>query len=102
MSPKATSAWLALLMATAAGAATPPPAPAEHLEVARLPPRSPHWIWAFDESINNEIDQRLYLYDGDAHRQLGQIDAGFWMTFAVSPDHRAVAVATTYLSRGSH
>lgn len=103
MWPKALGAGLALLTVVAATAATPPPPlPAEHLDVARLPPPSPHWIWAFDESINNETDTRLYLYDGDAHRQLGQIDGGYWPGFATSPDHKTTAIATTYLSRGSH
>jgi methylamine dehydrogenase heavy chain len=99
---KAPGAWLALVTAFAASAATPPPLPAEHLELARLPAPSPHWIWVFDESNNNETDMRLYLYDGDAHRQLGQIDVGFWPGVTFSPDGRTTAVSTTYLSRGSH
>lgn len=102
MWPRATGACLALLTAFAAGAAAPPPLPAEHLELAKLPARSPHWVWVFDESNNNETDMRLYLYDGDAHRQLGQIDIGFWPGVAMSPDGRTTAVATTYFSRGSH
>ncbi len=102
MWPRAMGAWLALFAAFVAGAATPPPLPAEHLEVARLPPPSPHWIWAFDYSNNNETDMRLYLYDGDTHRQLGQVDAGYYPGFTVSPDGRTTTVATTYFSRGSH
>ena len=103
MWPRAPGAWLALLTAFAAAASgAAPPLPAEHLEIARLPARSPHWIWVFDESINNETDTRLYLYDGDGHRQLGQIDAGYWPGFTVSPDGRTTAVSTTYFSRGGH
>ena len=101
MWPKALGAFSALLIAFGAGA-VPPPLAAEHLEVARLPAASPHWIWAFDESLNNETDSRLYLYDGDSHRQLGQIDSGYYPGFAISPDGRTTAVATTYLSRGGH
>lgn len=102
MWPRATGACLALLTALAAGAAVPPPLPPEHLGLAKLGPASPHWVWVFDESNNNETDMRLYLYDGDAHRQLGQIDTGFWPGVAMSPDGRTTAVATTYFSRGSH
>ena len=103
MWPRVTGAWLALLTAFAAGAAgAVPPLPAEHLGVAKLPAPSPHWVWVFDESNNNETDMRLYLYDGDAHRQLGQIDVGYWPGVAMSPDGRTTAVATTYFSRGSH
>jgi methylamine dehydrogenase heavy chain len=109
MWPRVTGACLALLtaFAGAAGAAgaagtQPPPLPAEHLVPAKLPAASPHWVWVFDESNNNETDMRLYLYDGDAHRELGQIDIGFWPGVAMSPDGRTTAVATTYFSRGSH
>jgi methylamine dehydrogenase heavy chain len=99
---RATGACLALLTALAAGAAVPPPLPAEKLGLATLPAASPHWVWVFDESNNNETDMRLYLYDGDARRQLGQVDIGFWPGVAISPDGRTTAVATTYFSRGSH
>ena len=102
MWPRVTGAWLALLVASAAGAAGAPPLPAEHLGLTKLPAPSPHWVWVFDESNNNETDMRLYLYDGDAHRELGQIDIGFWPGVAMSPDGRTTAVATTYFSRGSH
>jgi methylamine dehydrogenase heavy chain len=102
MWPRVTGACLALLTAFAAGAGTPPPLPAEHLEVARLPVRSPHWVYAYDSSINNETDYRIYLYDGDQHRELGQFDTGYYPGFAISPDHRTTAVATTYFSRGGH
>ncbi len=99
---RATGACLALLTAWAAGAAVPPPLPAEHLGLATLPAASPHWVWVFDESNNNETDMRLYLWDADARRQLGQIDIGFWAGVAMSPDGRTTAVATSYFSRGSH
>ena len=100
MGPRAYGALLALLTGFAAAAA--PPLPAEHLDVTHLPPPSPHWMWVFDEALNNEIDTRLYLYDGDAHRELGQIDTGYWPGFTVSPDGRTTAITTTYFSRGSH
>lgn len=104
MVPKSPGAWLALLLSLAATATAgaAPPLPAEHLEVARLPAPSPHWIWIFDEALYNETDARLYLYDGDAHRELGQVDAGYYPAFSLSPDGRTTAVATTYYSRGSH
>lgn len=98
----ARGAWLALVMVGAAQAAPPPPLPAEHLVLARLPAPSPHWMWVYDESNNNETDMRLYLYDGDSHRQLGQIDAGYYPSPAFAPDGKTTAVATTYFARGGH
>lgn len=90
---------LALLPAAAAAAA--PPLAAERLSVQQLPPRSPHWVWVFDEAFANEIDMRVHLYDGDNYRRLGQIDAGYYSSFNLSPDAATTVVATTYFARGS-
>lgn len=83
-------------------AALPPPLPVETLSVEQLPAPSPHWIWVFDEALYNGTDSRLFLYDGDQHRNLGQIDSGYYGLFAVSPDHHTMAVSTNYWSRGWH
>jgi methylamine dehydrogenase heavy chain len=86
----------------AAGAAEPlAPLPAEKLNVAKLPPRSPHWIYFVDESLYNDVDARIVLYDGDQHRVLGQIDAGYYPSVSISPDGKTTIVATTYFARGS-
>ncbi|HEX4648441.1 MAG TPA: amine dehydrogenase large subunit [Steroidobacteraceae bacterium] len=87
--------------ATAAPQSPPPPLPAERLTVERLPPRSPHWVYVFDEAFDNEIDARVHLFDGDSYRRLGQIDAGFAPSFNLSPDGNTTVVATTYFARGS-
>ena len=95
----------ALLAAMAGGpvlATPPPPLPAEHLTVAKLPPRSPHWAYVLDEAQNNEIDARVLLYDGDTYRRLGQIGAGFMPGVNLSPDGKTTVVAATYFSRGGH
>jgi methylamine dehydrogenase heavy chain len=89
------------LAACAAQAAPPSPLPAEHLTVAQLPPQNPHWVYIFDAAFDNEIDQRIHLYDGDTHRRLGQIDAGFMPSFNLSPDGATSVIATTYYARGS-
>jgi len=91
---------LVLLPGTLAAAA-PPPLPPERLTVQQLPPRSPHWIWVFDDAFANEIDMRVHLYDGDSYRRLGQIDAGYYSSFNLSPDDATTVVATTYFARGS-
>jgi len=89
------------LCATSALAATPPPLAPEHLTVEKLPPRSPHWVYVFDAAFDNEIDQRVHLYDGDSYRRLGQIDAGFTPGVNLSPDGSKTVVATSYYARGS-
>ncbi len=92
----------ALCMGTGAHAADlPPPVPAEHLKVEPLPPPGPHWVYVFDYAFYNETDARVHLFDGDTYRRLGQIDAGYFSGFNLSPDGKTTAVATTYFSRGS-
>src|SRR3569833_1706647 len=81
--------------AASAWAATPPPLPAEHLTIVTVGPKSPHWIYVLDYAYDNEIDSRVWLFDGDAHRRIGQIDTGFIPGISISPDGRTTAVATT-------
>ena len=81
--------------------AVPPPLPVEHLTVERLPPRSPHWVYIYDYAFDNETDERVYLFDGDSYRRLGQIGAGFYASINLSPDGGTTAVASTYFARGS-
>ncbi len=82
-------------------AAVPAPLSEERLTVAKLPAPTPHWVWIFDDALNNEIDMRMFLYDGDSGRRLGQIDLGYWAMTAISPDGKTTAAATTYWSRGN-
>jgi methylamine dehydrogenase heavy chain len=83
-------------------ATPPPPLPAEHLTVAKVGQKSPHWIYVLDGAINNEIDTRVYLFDGDTYRRIGQIDTGFMPGVNLSPDGKTTVVATTYFARGGH
>src|SRR5438552_5347574 len=98
--PLRCAATLCLMLSVLVHAA-PPPLPAEHLSVQQLPPKSPHWVFVYDEAFDNEIDARVHLFDGDSYRRLGQIDAGFLPSVSLSPDGTTTAVATTYFARGS-
>ena len=90
------------LGAAAAASSQPPPLPTEHLTVAKVGPKSPHWVYVLDYAFNNEIDSRVYLFDGDTYRRIGQIDTGFSPAVSISPDGKTTAVATTYFARGGH
>ena len=94
--------WLSCGVLAAAAPPRPPPLPAEHLTVERLPPNTAHRVYVYDDMYANEIDARVYLYDGDSYRRLGQIDAGFNPNVNLSPDGATTVVATTYWSRGGH
>jgi methylamine dehydrogenase heavy chain len=74
----------------------------EELTVQKLPPWHPHEVFVVDISMPSMTDARVYLYDADAKKLLGQIDAGFAPGFAISPDHKTSFVSTTYFARGSH
>jgi methylamine dehydrogenase heavy chain len=89
------------LSVRALAASVASPLPAEHLSVERLPAKTPHWIYVFDNAFSNEIDSRVHLFDGDTYRRLGQIDAGFNGSVTESPDGATTVIATTYFSRGS-
>ncbi len=102
--PALLAAAVALLAANPAltAAAAPAPLPTEHLSVEQLGPGSPHWVYVLDEAQNNEIDARVYLFDGDSHRRLGQIGVGFMPGVNLSPDRKTTIAATTYFARGGH
>lgn len=73
----------------------------EELTVQAMPGWHPHEIFIVDGSAESATDARVYVYDADARKHLGQIDAGFSPGFAIAPDHKTSYVATTYFARGS-
>ena len=85
-----------------AATAVPPPLAPEHIGIEKLPPRTAHWAYLLDVSWSNYIDERVYVYDGDAGRLLGMMDLGYYGNFAESPDGKTSALAATYWSRGGH
>jgi methylamine dehydrogenase heavy chain len=95
-------AGMAPSWAAAPAKSQPAPLPAEHLTVATAGPKSNHWIYVFDYALLNEIDTRVWLFDGDTYRRIGQVDTGFLPGINISPDGRSTAVATTYFARGGH
>ncbi|MGR3908187.1 amine dehydrogenase large subunit [Burkholderia sp. SR8] len=74
----------------------------EELVVQKMPPWHPHEVYVVDIAMPTMTDGRIYVYDADAKKLLGQIDGGFAPGLAISPDHKTSFVATTYFSRGSH
>ncbi|WP_175908790.1 MULTISPECIES: amine dehydrogenase large subunit [Burkholderia] len=74
----------------------------EELVVQKMPPWHPHEVYVVDIAMPTMTDGRIFVYDADAKKLLGQIDGGFAPGFAISPDRKTSFVATTYFSRGSH
>jgi methylamine dehydrogenase heavy chain len=92
----------AAVLPVVALAASPPPLAPEHIGVEKLPPRNAHWAYLLDVSWSNYIDERVYVYDGDAGKLRGMMDLGYYGSFAESPDGKTSAMAATYWSRGGH
>ncbi|RQZ44872.1 amine dehydrogenase large subunit [Burkholderia sp. Bp9099] len=74
----------------------------EELVVQKMPPWHPHAVYVVDIAMPTMTDGRIFVYDADAKKLLGQIDGGFAPGLAISPDHKTSFIATTYFSRGSH
>jgi methylamine dehydrogenase heavy chain len=86
---------------SAEGNPQPPPLPAEQLTVESLGPQGPHRAYVVDEAFVDEIDSRVFVFDADHYRILGQIGAGFYPGAILAPDGKTTAIATTYFSRGT-
>src|SRR5215472_17088202 len=96
--------WGALLLGAgaAAGSGTQAQLPAEPLDVARLPPPSPHWVWVNQFSFAALPDGNAMLVDGDSGRFLGMLSTGYSFTAVVLPKTAAVIYSPeTYFSRGT-
>lgn len=91
----------AVAQAAAPGRSLPPPLPPDQLTVEKLPAPGPRWFHVVDVNFTSMTDARVHLFDGDARRRLGQINAGFAPAVTLSPDGLTTAVATTYFSRGA-
>ncbi|KWA17724.1 amine dehydrogenase large subunit [Burkholderia territorii] len=74
----------------------------EELVVQKMPPWHPHQVYVVDIAMPTMTDGRIFVYNADAKKLLGQIDGGFAPGLAISPDHKTSFIATTYFSRGSH
>lgn len=92
----------AVLPAVALATSAPPPLAPEHIGVEKMPKRTAHYAYLLDVSWNNYIDERVYVYDGDAGKLRGMMDLGYYGNFAESPDGKTSAMAATYWSRGGH
>jgi methylamine dehydrogenase heavy chain len=74
----------------------------EEMGVAKLPPPGPHWFWADDFTLFNDIDGRSFLIDADSGKLLGMLNTGVVFGKIDLPrDYHVIYSAETYFSRGS-
>ncbi len=89
---------LAAAMAQA-GKDRPPPLPEEEITLERLTPPDGNRLYVTDFVFNHMADGRMHVVDGSAARFLGMVMTGFGALTTVSPDGKAIYVATTYYPR---
>ena len=71
----------------------------EKLTVEKLMPADPHRLYLTDLNLNNVIDGRLHILDGNNFRYLGLISTGLFGVTALSKDSSKMYVATTYYTK---
>ena len=82
-----------------AGKDRPAPLPEEEIRVERASPPDGNRLYVTDFVFNHMADGRIHVVDGKTGKFFGQIDAGFGALTTVSPDGKAIYVATTYYPR---
>ncbi len=82
-----------------AGPGKPEPLPEEEIRVERLTPPDGNRLYVTDFVFNHMVDGRIHVVDGKAGRFLGQVVSGYGALTTVSPDGKAIYVATTYYPR---
>lgn len=82
-----------------AGPGRPPALPEEEMRVERLPAPDGQRLYVTDFVFHHMVDGRVHVLDGRAGRYLGMVPTGFGALTTVSPDGRALYVATTYYPR---
>jgi methylamine dehydrogenase heavy chain len=69
--------------------------------VATVPAPGPHWFWADDLSLMNDIDGRAFLLDADDGHLYGMLGTGVLFAKLDMPaDYHVIYSAETYYSRG--
>ncbi|NTV69473.1 MAG: amine dehydrogenase [Azonexaceae bacterium] len=82
-----------------AGPDKPEPLPEEEIKVEHLTPPDGNRLYVTDFVFNHMADGRVHVVDGRAARYLGMVMSGFGALTTVSPDGKAIYLATTYYPR---
>lgn len=77
----------------------PEPLPEEEIRVERATPPDGNRLYVSDFVFNHMADGRVHVVDGRAGRYLGMVMSGFGALTTVSPDGKAIYLATTYYPR---
>lgn len=92
-------ALLALLPALIAAGAARAQLPVETITMEPLKAADANRIYLSDPTMPHLPDGRLHVVDGTTMSYLGMIGTGFAGFSVLSPDRKAIYVATTYMSR---
>ena len=88
-----------LAMAQGASAAD---LPNETITVAKIGGNELHRAYVFDANINDMVDTKAYVFDGDTLKTLGMLSTGTGGLLGLSRDHKTGYVAVLYYDHLSH
>ena len=71
----------------------------EKLTIEKMIKADPHRLYLTDLNLNNVIDGRIHVLDGNNYKYLGLISTGMFGVNALSRDSSKMFVATTYYTK---
>jgi methylamine dehydrogenase heavy chain len=71
----------------------------EKLTIEKMTKADPHRLYLTDLNLNNVIDGRIHVLDGNNYKYLGLISTGMFGVNALSRDSSKMFVATTYYTK---
>jgi methylamine dehydrogenase heavy chain len=74
--------------------------PADQMTTLTLPDPKPNWVFIMDLQFPVNMQQKIWIIDGDSRKLLGTVYGGYEANFEISPDHREMYMIDTYYSRG--
>src|SRR5208283_3428066 len=62
--------------------------PADQMTTLTLPDPKPNWVFIMDLQFPVNMQQKIWIIDGDSRKLLGTVYGGYEANFEISPDHR--------------
>ncbi len=74
--------------------------PPDQMKTLTLTAPTPNWVYVMDIEFPVGLIGKLWIFDGDSRKLMGQLSGGYLSNFEISPDHREMYMVDTYYSRG--
>lgn len=74
--------------------------PPDQMKTLTLTEPKPDWLYVLDIQFPVGLIGKIWIFDGDSRKLLGQLSGGYLPNLEMSPDHREMYMVDTYYSRG--